>query len=180
MLLLFIVKTLDLEDVFLFFLDNIAVSIHYRGVMAITLSLPPTAPRTSLIVLVFFTSQVLIGRRLLEILAIRYVSKRSINRFIPSKVFFFFLYRLIPWGHFKSILQVFESDYNNAFTSILAVFSTTSSQKSSSWSKTFNYTRIEVFRLSWKYQIKISLFTVAVESNSYGGVTQLRTSSNWY
>ena len=68
------VKTFNLGDVSLVFLDDIGINTRYRGVMAKTTPLA-LAPRTSL-VLVLLTCQALIGGRLL-VLVTRCVSRRS-------------------------------------------------------------------------------------------------------
>lgn len=77
------VETLDLEDVFSFFLDDVNVSIRCRGAMAITLSLPPTVPRISLVILVFFINLALVGGH-----PTRHVSRGRVNKLILPKVFF--------------------------------------------------------------------------------------------
>lgn len=95
-LLPIIVVALDLGDVFLFLLDVIGISTYYRKVMATVLSSSLTAPKTTpLAVLVPFATLVLGGRRLLGLLAIRYVSKKSVSKlnllsilsgwFVPTK-----------------------------------------------------------------------------------------------
>lgn len=84
------VVVLDLENDFSFFLDDIGISTYCREAMAITLSLSPTATKSSLVILVFFTSFVLVGRRLT-----RHISKGRISRFILLRVFFFGWFMLL-------------------------------------------------------------------------------------
>ena len=91
--LFFAVEVFNLADVFLFIFDDIGVSTCCKGVMATTLFLPCTTPKTFLVVLVFFASLGLVGGRLLGILTTRYVNKRSINGLISSKVFLFLFCR---------------------------------------------------------------------------------------
>lgn len=86
------VVKLDLIDVFPFFLDNIGVSNYCKGVIATTLFLSSTVPKTIfLLVLVFFAGLALVNRRLLEIFTIKYISGKGVNRFIPSRVLLLFL-----------------------------------------------------------------------------------------
>lgn len=140
MLFLFVVEILDFRDVFPFFFDNVGVSTHCRRIMATTLFLPLMVLRTSLMVLIFFISLALVGRRLLGVLVTRYVSGRSVNRLISFRVFFFFFCRLIPWRYFESILRVFEGGCSNTFAFILTTFLMVFFQKSSSQFQVFNYT----------------------------------------
>ena len=93
--LFFAVEGLDLGDVFFFRLDDIGIDIYCKEVMATTLFSPPTVPRTSLVVLVFFASLALVDGRLLEVLATKYVSRKSVNRPISSRVPLLFFCRLI-------------------------------------------------------------------------------------
>lgn len=90
------VKTLDLEDVFLFLLDNVSFSTRYRGVMATVLSLPLMAPRTLLMVLILFINLVLVDRRLLGVLATKYVNGKSISEFILFRILFLFFCKPVP------------------------------------------------------------------------------------
>lgn len=98
--LLFIVEVLNLEDVFPVFFDGIGISTHCKKVMATNLFLLPIAPRISLVVLVLYTSLALVGERLLGMLAIRYVKKKSVSEFILSRVLLFFVCRPLPFGTF--------------------------------------------------------------------------------
>lgn len=69
--------------------------------------LAPLAPKIALlVVLVFFASLTLVGRRLL-VLATRYISKRNINELSPFGVFSLFFRRLIPLGTLKINLPGF-------------------------------------------------------------------------
>ena len=91
-----IVVALDLRDVFHFFFDSIGVSIYCRRVLATTTFSVSLAPRTSLlVVLILLASLALISGRLL-MLAIRYVSGRSVSRLSLFKVVLFFFRKLIP------------------------------------------------------------------------------------
>lgn len=74
---------LDLEDVFLFFLDDIGVCIYCKQVMAKTLFPAPTMRKISLVVLVLFARLVQKDRRL-WVLATRYISGRSVGGLSPS------------------------------------------------------------------------------------------------
>lgn len=90
------VEILDLEDVFPFLLDDISISTYYRKVMATTLSLLPTTPKTtSLLILVFFAHLALVDGRLLRMFATIYVSRKGIIRLIPSKVFLLLFCKLV-------------------------------------------------------------------------------------
>lgn len=80
-----IIIVLNLGDIFNFFLDSIGISIYCRRVVAITISLAILV-LTTFLVLIFFASLTLVGRRLL-MFATRYVSERSVSRFSLSKVF---------------------------------------------------------------------------------------------
>ena len=73
-------KIFNLEDVFLVFLDSVDISIHCRGVMALTTPSTPSTPKTSLLmILVFCANLALMGRRLL-VLTTRCINKISVNR----------------------------------------------------------------------------------------------------
>lgn len=81
--LLMAVEALNLGDVLLFLLDDIGVSTCCKRVMVTTLFLSLTAQKTIfLAVLVFISSLALVDRRLLGVLATRYVSKKGVSRFI--------------------------------------------------------------------------------------------------
>lgn len=85
---------LNLGDIFFFFLDDIGVRTYCRGVIITTLFFSPTAPKTTfLTVLVFFASPALVGKRLLGVLAIKYVSKEGVSGSIPFKDLFVLFYR---------------------------------------------------------------------------------------
>lgn len=97
MLLPIVVIIFDLKDIFPFFLNDIGISTYCRRIMAMTLFLSPTTPKTtSLAVLVFFISLILVGRRLLGVLVTRYVSKRGVNELIFSRIFLLFFCRHVP------------------------------------------------------------------------------------
>ena len=103
--------------------------------------------------------------------------------FPPESVSSFFLF---SWRHLESILRVLEEDCSIAFAFALTAFSTASFQKSRSRPRASNWARIEVLRLSRKYQIMISLFRMAARSKSRRTVSscsryaaQSRTSSSW-
>lgn len=119
---------IDIGSVFPFLFDDIRTC--YRGVIAATLSLYPTVPKTSLIVLVFFANLTLVGRRLI-VLTTRYINKKSVSRFIFSKVILFLFVGLYPWKYFELISQIPEISCSNVFVSALTVFLTAFSQKSS-------------------------------------------------
>lgn len=112
---------LNLEDVFLFFFDNVGVCTCYRRVLATTL-LALLVPKTSLVVLVFFASLALMGGRLL-VLAI---AERVSVDLVFLKFFSSFFVGLFPWVYFESIFRVSKGDWSNVFTFILMVFSTAS------------------------------------------------------
>ena len=80
----FAVKTLDIRDVFLFSLDTI--EIYCRGVIDVTLLLPTTTPKISLVVIVFFTRLALMSERLLEIFLFGHISIRKVSRLILLRV----------------------------------------------------------------------------------------------
>ena len=117
------IEALNMRNVVLFFFDD--DGIYYRGIMAVTLSLPLMTPRISLVVLVFFASLALVCERLLGMLGIKYVNGKSISKLISFSFFFIGLYLQ---RHFTSILRVFEGSCSNIFTSVLTTFSTTSFQ----------------------------------------------------
>lgn len=83
-----IVEAFDLRDVFPFLLNDIGISTYCREVMNMTQSLALLALKILLVVLVFFANLALVGRRLL-VLANRYISRMSINKFSSFKVFLF-------------------------------------------------------------------------------------------
>lgn len=56
--------------------------------MAMTMALPPTVSKISLVVLVFFTGLVQVDRRLLRLLPTKYICKKSVNRLILIGIFF--------------------------------------------------------------------------------------------
>lgn len=88
------VEVLDLGDVFPFLLDNVSVSIYCKKVMIMIQILFPTFTKTTfLAILFFFASLVLLGRRLLGVLATKYVSGRAVSRLISSKVFLYLFHR---------------------------------------------------------------------------------------
>lgn len=123
--LLIVVKILNLGNIFPFFLDDIGVSIRCRQIMTTTLFLPPTTPKTSLMLLVFFVSLTLMERRL-WVLATRYVNRKSISRFSFLKSFSSFFVDLYSCKYFELISRVPKGDCSNVFTSTSMVFSTTS------------------------------------------------------
>lgn len=84
----FLKNIFDLEKIFFFFffLAN-GINTSYKKVLAKTLPLLYMAPKTSLVVLVFFIG--LVGGRLL--LLTWYVSKKDVSRFMLSGVFILFL-----------------------------------------------------------------------------------------
>ena len=84
--LLIIVEILDLEDLFAFLLNDVGVSTYCKRVMATNL-LTSLVPRTSVVVLVFLASLVLVSKKLL-MLTTRYVSKRSVSELRFFRVFF--------------------------------------------------------------------------------------------
>lgn len=94
-------EPLDLEDIFLVFLNSIGIKICCREVLTTTTFSATSAPKTSL-VLVFLVCLALLGRRLL-VLAIQCISGESVSRFSLSKVFFLLLCRPVfletPWVH---------------------------------------------------------------------------------
>lgn len=89
-----IVEVFNLVDVFLFFFDDVSVSTYYRRVIATTLFLALSVPRTSLVVLDFLAILALIGGRLL-MLATRYVTERSVSALSSFEVFFFLFHGLL-------------------------------------------------------------------------------------
>lgn len=96
MLLFFAIIALDIGDVIFFLLDDISISTYCKEVIAMTLSLSFTAPKTSLVILILFVSLALVAGRLLRMFFTRYVSKRNINKLILFRVFLLLFCRLIP------------------------------------------------------------------------------------
>lgn len=94
MTIFFIVKVLNMGNIFFFSLDTI--NTYCKGVMVVTMFLSTMILKISLMVLVFFAGLVLMGRRLLRVLLTRCISKRSVNGLILPKIFLLFFYRLIP------------------------------------------------------------------------------------
>ena len=84
-----------MEDIFFYFLDDIGINNCYKGVMAATFFLPFIMPRIFLVVLVFYASLTLVDRRLLGVLATKYVSGKSVSGLISSGVFFLLFYKHI-------------------------------------------------------------------------------------
>lgn len=82
----------DIFFVFFVYLDNVGVCTYYKKVVVAT-CLAILAPKTSL-VLVFLACLALISGRLL-VLITRYINGGNVNRFSPSKKFFFFFYETI-------------------------------------------------------------------------------------
>lgn len=99
-----IIKARNLEDIFFFLFDNVGISICCRGVMATTF-LAVLVPKTSLMVLVFLASLILVDGRL--VFATKYVSKKSVSRFGFSKIFFLLVCRLVsletPWIYLPNV-----------------------------------------------------------------------------
>lgn len=87
---------LDLEDVLSFVFDDISVCTRGRGVMTITF-LAILVPKTFFVVLVFLASLALVDGRLL-VLAIRYISRKSVRRLNLSEVFLLLFLRLVLSG----------------------------------------------------------------------------------
>ena len=88
-----VVEVLDLEDVFLIFLDGIGVSISYRKIVAITIFLAISASKISL-VLVFLARLTLVDGKLL-VLVTKCVSRGSVNRLSLFRVLLLLFCRLV-------------------------------------------------------------------------------------
>ena len=71
-------EAFNLGDIFSFLFDGISISTCCKRVITMTLSLILLAPRTSLVVLIFLASLILVRKRLL-VLATRYVNGRSVS-----------------------------------------------------------------------------------------------------
>lgn len=95
--LFIIVIAFNLEDIFLFFFDDVDGYTCYRRVIVTTLLLSPTTLKTIfLAVLVFFASLALRDRRLFGVFATKYINRRGISglslfevlfgRFLPMKI----------------------------------------------------------------------------------------------
>ena len=160
------------------FFDNVGISTRCKGAMATTPFLTPTMPKTSLVVLILFTSLALVGK-----FPTRHNSRERVGGLIFPKVLF--LAGLCPRRHFESISQVLERGCINVFASTLTAFSMTSFSKSSSRSQVSKYARIEGLRISLEYQIIISSFGVVAGSKFCKTVckcsrcaAQSKTSSN--
>ena len=80
----FAIKVFDIRDVFFFFFRN-DISTYGKEVVAATLFLSSTVPKTFLIVLVFFAGLVLVGRLLVS----RHISRKNVNRLFFPKILFF-------------------------------------------------------------------------------------------
>ena len=61
-----------------------------------TLFLPSIILKTFLVVLIFFISLALVGKRLLKVLSTRYVSGKSDSRLFLSRVFLLYFCKLVP------------------------------------------------------------------------------------
>lgn len=83
---------LDLEDIFLFFFDNVGINTCYIKVMAMTF-LASLALKTFLVVLVFFANLALVSKKL--VLVTRYISRKNISRLNLSGVLFLFFCRSV-------------------------------------------------------------------------------------
>ena len=90
----FAIKARDMEGVFLFPFD--ICDTYYKRVIIMTLFLSAITPKIYLVVLVFFTSLVLVSKRLLVILSIGCISKRKISGLILPRVFLLLLCRPVP------------------------------------------------------------------------------------
>ena len=87
MAFLFNVEIFDVEYVFYLFFGN-NFNICYKKVLTLSLTLSTMAPKSFLVVLVFFIGMVLVNRRLL--LFIKYINKEDVSGFIFLKVFILF------------------------------------------------------------------------------------------
>lgn len=79
-----------MRDIFFFYLRN-NINTCQKEVIVATFSLPPMTPKTSLVVLVLFVYLALVGKKLLELLFTKYISKKSVNKLIFLKVIILFL-----------------------------------------------------------------------------------------
>ena len=84
---------LDLEDVFSLFFDDVSISIYCKEVMA-TISSTSLALKTSLVILVFLASLPLMSGKL--VLTTKHVSRKSVSKLSPSKVFPLLFCRPVP------------------------------------------------------------------------------------
>lgn len=116
MTIFFVIEVFYMEDVLLFSLN--AIDIYYKKVMVATLSLPTTASKSSLVVLVFFAGLALMDERLLRVLPTRYLSRENVSGFILPKVFLFFFCKLVLSEHLALISQLLGGGCNNAFASV--------------------------------------------------------------
>lgn len=91
--LFFIVEAFNVEDILLFFFDDI--STYDKSVIAATLSLS-FALKTSLVVLIFDASSTLVDGRLLKVFSTRYVSRKGISRLIFPQVFLLLFCKPVP------------------------------------------------------------------------------------
>lgn len=118
------------------------------------------APETSLVILVFFIS--LVDEKLLFFT--KCISKKSVSKFIFFKVFILF------FGCFV-VLEIFGINLSNArrqlLTFSLMMFSTISSQVSSSQPWASNQAKMKGQKLFWKYQIKIFLLRAVTKLNYF-------------
>ena len=78
-------EAFDIREVFFYFFGN-DVNICYRKILVLTLFLSTMAPKTFVVVLIFFIG--LVDGRLL--FSTKYISKGGVNRLIFFKVFIFF------------------------------------------------------------------------------------------
>lgn len=85
----------------LFFLFSNDIDTYYKKILATTLFLSTMAPKTSLIVLIFFIS--LMNRKLL--FSTKYISKKNVNKLIFLKVFFLFF----NWSITLKALSIYHS-----------------------------------------------------------------------
>ena len=82
------IEALNVEDDFFLLFDTI--DICYRWVVGATLFLPAMMPKIFLVILVFFTGLILVGKRLLRVFSIRYVSIGRVSVFIFPEIFVLF------------------------------------------------------------------------------------------
>lgn len=83
-------EAFNMRDVLFFFLVN-NIDTYCREIVAVTMFLSLTAPKTALIVLDLFVDLALMGKRLMGLLSTKYISKENVNRLILSRVFILFL-----------------------------------------------------------------------------------------
>lgn len=97
MFLSIVVKIFNLEDIVSLLLNDIGICTYCKEVITTILSLTPSVPRTSLVVLVFLVNLALMDERLL-IFVTRFISGSSVSELSFSRFLLLVFCRSFPLG----------------------------------------------------------------------------------